>query len=700
MRLWHSLTPGARLILILNSALVVILIVVSFHLISPTSKTTDPTQYSSAKLIQSLMSRRSLAAMSLWDAELETVERDATFVADAASHIFSHPQSFRLAAQPGEYDYDAASGLYGSVRNDGSSILLLSSGTPLNPEILHDIRLSEYLNPVFKGIMSSKPHYVEISLYTTDSLLRSYPWFDVRQKLAATVLKKDFKSAEFVFFDRTRPEKNPLKKPVWTLGVDRGDEKQARALCSAPFESNAGFKGIVAITLNLNKVAAKSLAAIEPQGEISLFLNRENQVVSVDGVADSALTPQIQRVIQSLPKEGGSHFEQLDDFYVQSSPSKVIPLKCVSLLRDVQAIELGLTSPVPVTSQTRPWIVSGITTSLLLLLLNSFWVVRSQQGLESSRQQLSKSFSALADLKLDAALVQRPGDLFERFDSAVQALKEHLELLTTEKKQEIPEVVHSTDAFRELSADATADLDTISAKCKVLHCFDASEPIQACLSKLVKFLAETSQAQRVWFMFYSPAERLLRSSVTGQGVPNETLEKLTIGLSEGGLFERVLSSPQIFWTNSISEKPTESDVINTLISRNILICPLVDQQKIFALLILGDKTGDFNQQDQNCFAALQEPISSVIKDLVQCEGYRKIDVLRREYCVELTKAIEAPLNRIRGEVQSVYSRLGRLTPYYKHHCETILFEVGRLYEIAREASEMELDSGRAVEDRS
>src|SRR5206468_5331036 len=113
-------------------------------------------------------------------------------------------------------------------------------------------------------------------------------------------------------------------------------------------------------------------------------------------------------VIQSLHKEGGSHVEQLADFYVQSSPSKVIPLKFVSLLRDVQAIELGLASPVPVTSQTRPWIMSGVVASLLLLLLNSFWVVRSQQDLESSRQQLSKSFSALADLKLDAALIQSP----------------------------------------------------------------------------------------------------------------------------------------------------------------------------------------------------------------------------------------------------------------------------------------------------
>jgi hypothetical protein len=216
---------------------------------------------------------------------------------------------------------------------------------------------------------------------------------------------------------------------------------------------------------------------------------------------------------------------------------------------------------------------------------------------------------------------------------------------------------------------------------------------------LVKLLTEASQAERVWFMSYSPAERLLRSSGIGHGVPNDILETLRSGLREGGIFGRVLTSQQVFYANSFTGTPTESDVVTRLILRNILICPLVDQQVTFALLILGDKTGDFNGQDQNHIAALQEPISRVIKDLLQCEGYRKTDLLRREYGTELTKAIEIPLNRIRGEVQSVYSRLGKLTPYYKQHCETILFEVGRLYEIAREAGEMDLDSGR-TSDRS
>jgi hypothetical protein len=636
--------------------------------------------------------------VSLWDAQLEQAERDTGFVAEAASHIFSHPQSFRLAAQPGEYDFDPASGLYGSLRNDGMSILLLSAGTPLSPEILHDIRLSEYLNPVFKSIMSLKPQYLEISLHTADSLLRSYPWFDVRQRLLAGFLKKDFKSAELAFFEKARPEKNTLKKPVWTLAMEQGDKKLGQAICSAPFDSNGMFKGIVAVALSLSKIAGRSFSAIEPQGEIWLFRNGENQIASLD--SDSALTPQIQRVVRGLPNKRGSHFEQSADFYVQSSPSKILPLTLISLLRDVQAIKLGLASPAPVTSQSRPWIMGAVGASLLLVLLNSFWVIRAQQGLESSRHQLSQSFSALADLSFDSAFTRRPGDLFERFDNAVRVVKERLELLAAEKRQKAPEIIHATDADPGLCAEAAVDLEMISTRFKVLNCFDASEPVEVCLSKLVKVLAETFQVQRAWFLFYSPAERLLHGSVTGHGVPGETLEKFAIGLNQGGLFERGVGSPQIFWANSIGETPTESDFVNTLISKNILICPLVDLQKVFALLVLGDKTGDFGEQDRNRVATLQEPVSGVVKALMQCEGLRKMDALRHAYCAGLTKVIETPLNRIRGEVQSIYSRLGKLTPYYKHHCETILFEVGRLYEIAREASETNLDSGESVDSRS
>ena len=109
---------------------------------SPTTASLPMQAQSSAELLMS---------------ELERVRQETRAAADLATHIFSNPESYRLAAQPGEYDYDQATGLYGSVRNDGTSVVFLSAASALNPEILREIRLSEYLNPVFKASAALEP---------------------------------------------------------------------------------------------------------------------------------------------------------------------------------------------------------------------------------------------------------------------------------------------------------------------------------------------------------------------------------------------------------------------------------------------------------------------------------------------------------------------------------------------------------------
>jgi hypothetical protein len=684
MKIWHSLTGGARFILLLNSVLAVALTLIAFKLIFA-PKLTSSSQ--SANLIRLWMSQYSEAAVTLLDAELEWAEKDTSLIADITSHIFSHPQSFRLAAQPGEYDYDPGTGLYGSVRNDGNSVLLLSAASALNSEILHDIRLSEYLNPVFKSAVSLKPSQLEIGLYTADSLVRSYPWFDVRQKLALGALKKDFRNGDQVFFDRASPEKNPLRKPVWTLSPAQ-DEDRARALCSVPVESSGVFKGVITTTLSLNKIAEKSLTGIPSQGQVSLILGKDNHILSIHDVPGSTQTSQVEKVIQGLPTKEGGHFAQLGDFYVLSSTSSVLPLKVVLLLRDIQAMKLGLTSPVLVNSQTRPWIMSGILASLMLLLLNCVWMVRNQLRLQGFHSELSRSFSALTELKLDSAFTGRSGDLFDQLNGAVQAVKQHFEVLTAERTLEVQEISQATDS--------ATGLETIPKAFEVLNCFDANQPIQTCLSKLLTLLAEVSQAQRIWFMFHSPGQQLLRASEMGHGLSGEALKNLVIQLKEGSFFAKLLTSPQVFCTNSWIDIGPEAQALS-VVSRNILICPLLDEQGVFGLLMLADKLGDFGDLDRNHVTTLQEPISRILKGLLECERLRRIDREQREYCAELKKVVENPLNRIRSEVQTIYSRMGRSTPHYKQHCEAILFEIGRLYEIANEASSMDLDN-RQVSD--
>jgi hypothetical protein len=705
MKSRHLFKLNVLFLLISNSTLVLMIL---FLLISSAYQRREESRSgagTSASSIQFFLLQQARGALSILQSELEETERDTKFIAELASHIFTHPESFRLAAQPGEYDYDQQTRLYGSARNDGTSLLLLSAVTELNSDILLDIRLSEYLNPVFKGVLSLRSSYLEIGLYTVDSLIRVYPWIDIQKKISTGLLKRNFKANDFVFFDKATPEKNSLKKPVWTMLSGEAVDPTPKAFCSAPFDSGGVFKGVIVIGLSLGKTSSRSFENVDSKAQLAFFLSKQNQILSMNQILEPNLrsrdyqarsmsqfpfskSARIQKIIQRLPSATSEHFEKVSDFYIQVLPSGILPIKFVTLLPVDQAARLGFAPSAPWLSQKRGWAIWGGVVLLVFSLCGSLWVVKFQRDLENSSRQLALSFSVLENLNLDSVGIGHQegilGDLFQKFESSVEALRIHLESLATGVAG------HSVDGVPDLSAPSK-DVEAVLGKMRVLSCFEAGDSMETGLSRLVAFLGEFSQADRICFMFYSAGEKLLRSSGVGHGFSAVTLEKLTVAVSEGSFFERVLASDRVVYTNSfsLSLTPADSETLSGLILRNILICPLTDQETVFGLVLAGDKKNDFDSEDQSRFQALQETISKCVKNLLQFEGYRNIDLLRRQYCTELARAVEAPLNRIKGEVQSIYSRLGKLTPYYKQHCETILFEVGRLYEITSEAGEFD-----------
>jgi hypothetical protein len=123
-------------------------------------------------------------------------------------------------------------------------------------------------------------------------------------------------------------------------------------------------------------------------------------------------------------------------------------------------------------------------------------------------------------------------------------------------------------------------------------------------------------------------------------------------------------------------------------ARGVLAAPLQDGERIIgAVALIGSEL--YTSKDEIVLASILEPLSLSTSILFEHQGLLELDHLRREYYLHLAKAVEMPLNRIRDEIQSIYTRLGKLTPYYKQHCETILFEVGKLYEILRDTPEAE-----------
>jgi len=165
---------------------------------------------------------------------------------------------------------------------------------------------------------------------------------------------------------------------------------------------------------------------------------------------------------------------------------------------------------------------------------------------------------------------------------------------------------------------------------------------------------------------------------------------------EGRLFDALKRSQGVVSSNSLVLSSEEQQLLSPMIEGSYLAVPLLDDQKLVGAVVLSDKLSGVSAEDEALLGALQAALSKTVQNTHKCDDLSKLSQLRREYCVELTKAVEAPLDRIRTEVQSIYARLGKLTPYYKQHCETILFEVGKLYEMLREARETET----AVESKS
>jgi hypothetical protein len=166
-------------------------------------------------------------------------------------------------------------------------------------------------------------------------------------------------------------------------------------------------------------------------------------------------------------------------------------------------------------------------------------------------------------------------------------------------------------------------------------------------------------------------------------------EEAAIEWKEGPLFDALNGSQGVVSSNTLVLSSEEQQLLSPLIQGGYLAVPLLDDQRLVGAVVLSDKPSGVSAEDEAFLGALQAVLSKTIRNIYQCDGLAKLNHLRREYCLELAKAIEAPLDRIRTEVQSIYARLGKLTPHYKQHYETILFEVGKLYEMLREACETE-----------
>ena len=172
------------------------------------------------------------------------------------------------------------------------------------------------------------------------------------------------------------------------------------------------------------------------------------------------------------------------------------------------------------------------------------------------------------------------------------------------------------------------------------------------------------------------------------GVQGKVLEIRPLEIKAEEFLDFSADLREVHYSNAPLSLGCEESLIQ-IIKRNYMVSPLSFQEKLFGAVLLADKDADFSGADHNLVKALQVSLALTLRNFYQCEGLLKIDELRREYCLELSRAVETTLDRIREEVQAIYSRLGRTASPQKKNCEAILFEVGKLMEVVKEVREFE-----------
>jgi hypothetical protein len=646
---------------------------------------------SSGNPVSALTAQQAQFAARLLKSELERVLQETREAAELATHIFSNPESYRLAAQPGEYDYDQATGLYGSARNDGSSVVFLSAASVLNPEILREIRLSEYLNPVFKASASLNPLGRSIVLYTTDGLIRAYPWFDFKSRIASGALKSGFSVTELPFFAKAMPSRNRLKEAVWQVFRSGSQSGEIQLVCAAPFFADETFRGVIAVEVDAAKLAAQLFTNLEPRDTVGLLMAVDGWVLGARPTpgAKVEVGGSLPDVLKNLKIFGLAGLEPLlrrlanterfigyqDGFYLAGAtaagdlPVRPVLVVPESLIRQQDAARES--SGIP------GWLLIAAGLACGLFLVDAWWIVQTRRNLVETEKKLGESFTALSDLNLQSALIVNPqGMLSELYPSLNEGLLSIQESLESSPVEVAPEEVAA------VTEKVGRDLKLIEHQAAVFRAFDAADSAQHNLNRLAAALRGALDARLVSFFSYiESALRILPQEVSG------ATEEPTIAWKEGSLFNALNGSQRAVSSNTLVLSTEELQQLSPVIQGDYLAMPLLHDQRLLGAVVVSGKPSGISVEDEELLGALQVVLSRTVQNIYQCDGLSKLNQLRREYCFELAKAVEAPLDRIRTEVQSVYNRLGKLTPYYKQHCETILFEVGKLYEMLREARE-------------
>jgi len=321
--------------------------------------------------------------------------------------------------------------------------------------------------------------------------------------------------------------------------------------------------------------------------------------------------------------------------------------------------------------------------SLLIFCGNLFWILTARKKWKNSPRHVAESLAALNGLEKEM-LKGQSGELgvaYQHFDLSLQKVRVALGSLQSDLETQ----GHEPKGLLEAQWDSIL----LGEQVKLYASINFLEEMEAGFAHMSQLLCEFFSATNACFLLFSTGEQSFQSIGNRIESGSDPSAAIKLRMTEGSFLEAIYNTRQPGFAELVTFSGADLETMQQVASQNVLVGPLFSRKSIMGIVVLTDRKDPWSVEEAKHLAGLEETLSRLAGNLIRSDRLHRIDSLRREYCVELAQAIEAPLNRIRDQVQAIHNRLGRLTPYYKEHCEAILFETGILYQIAQEVRDLE-----------
>lgn len=153
---------------------------------------------------------------------LTWVQADTTELAAYATFLYNNSDSYGQYPFPSTYGF-ADNGTFGSLEaNNNSWVMVSTLGLDANgqvsPELMTEIRLTEFMDLKFRSIAASNPYAVQLYLNTKSQISRGMPFIDGEylwvDATAQFDVKMDLPTYDFYFL--ADESHNPARETVWT----------------------------------------------------------------------------------------------------------------------------------------------------------------------------------------------------------------------------------------------------------------------------------------------------------------------------------------------------------------------------------------------------------------------------------------------------------------------------------------------------